>query len=57
MNSRFWIMLADDESQPGWVREAGWWGIVDEEAGGIIAYAATEDSAAIIRDTFNSRTR
>lgn len=53
METRFWIMLADDESQPEWIRDAGWWGVVDEQAGGIVAYAATEDIALIIRDRLN----
>lgn len=55
MSERFWIMPADDESQPEQLVEGGWWAVVDEQAGGIVAYAGTQDTAQIIRDTFAGR--
>lgn len=45
---RFWYMDRDDptENRP--------WGIVDEEAGGIIAYALSEDHAQFIVYALNN---
>jgi hypothetical protein len=49
---RFWTTLIEDDSEL-----AGWWGVVDETARGIVAYGATEETAEIIRETFAARLR
>lgn len=49
---RFWLLVADEEIN---THIPGWWGVVDEEAGGIIAYAATQNTAEIIRRAFIRR--
>ncbi len=48
-DSRFWIMLADDPDTDHDLNDRGWWGIVDEKEGGIVAYAGTLALAQIIR--------
>ena len=50
-NSRFWIMPVDKrDGHPESLD--GWWGVVDEEEGGIIVFTGTEESAAFIADAF-----
>jgi hypothetical protein len=50
---RFWLTAVGDEDTPAFL--PGWWGVVDEEAGGIIAAAATKETAEIIRSHFADR--
>lgn len=39
--TRFWVLLvADGEAGP-----SGWWGVADEEAGGVVAYFRDHDEA------------
>lgn len=42
MNERFWIMLVDEPEDGRW---AGWWGVVDENEGGIVALFPDIDEA------------
>jgi len=49
---RFWVMILDEYDDGRW---RGWWGVVDGEAGGIIATAPDKDDAVVLRDFYRAR--
>ena len=48
MEERFWIVDDVDESD-GNANVTGWFGVVDEREGGIVAYAGTLERAQMIK--------
>jgi hypothetical protein len=53
MDERFWTM--DVSTDDGNADVDGWWGIVDEREGGIVAYAGTLERAEMIRQLLISQ--
>jgi hypothetical protein len=49
MDERFWIQTTDDTDDEEFL--PGWSCVVDADAGGIIAYAATLQLAQLLRET------
>lgn len=48
MDERFWI-LDDVDARDGNADVTGWFGVVDEREGGIVAYAGTLERAQMIK--------
>jgi hypothetical protein len=57
INTRFWIADIEESDASVVVSMAGWFGVVDDEAHGIVAYARTLGHAEMIRAALVSDTK